>query len=210
MDDLWSELERDRPADSGRRDRRRRVGTAVGLAALAFVGIGLSSALFSDSQSINGIDFTTGTVQIGATPATAALSAGNMAPGDDVFGNVHVTNNGTLQLRYAVSASATDPDGKALRTQLRLRAYSGVAPLACAAGDVSAGTLEGGPVALGGAAQVFGDPTPGQDPGDRTLSAAAAENLCFEVSLPLATGNAYQNATSSITLTFDAEQTKNN
>ena len=32
----------------------------------------------------------------------------------------------------------------------------------------------------------------------------------MRVSLPLATGNAFQNATTSITLTFDAEQTANN
>jgi spore coat-associated protein N len=210
MDDLRIELERDRPDDGPRRERRRRLATATALAALAFVGIGLSSALFTDTQSISGIDFTTGTVRIGTNPATAALSAGNMAPGDDVFGNVHVTNNGSLAFRYAVTAQATDPDGLGLNTQLRLRAYENVTPAQCTAGIVGGGNLVGGPFTLGTAVNLIGDPTTGNDPGDRPLSATSNEDLCFEVSLPLGTGNAYQGATSSITLSFIAEQTKNN
>ena len=210
MNDLWTELERDRPDDQGQRDRRRRIGAAAALAALAFVGIGLSSALFTDSQTLGANDITTGTVRLGTTPGTAALSAGNMAPGDDVFGNVRVENNGSLRLRYALTASADNPDTKALRTQLRLSVYSGVGPIACAAGDVSLGTLEGGPTGLGGPANLLGDNAQGFQPGDRSLIAGDTENLCFRVALPLATGNAYQNATSTITLTFDAEQTVNN
>jgi hypothetical protein len=46
--------------------------------------------------------------------------------------------------------------------------------------------------------------------GDRTLAAAAVETLCFRVSLPGATGNAFQGAATTATLTFDSEQTKNN
>ena len=210
MNEFWDELDRGRPVPQAQTERRRRIGAATALAALAFVGIGLSSALFTDTQTLGANDMTTGTVRPGTTPGTAAISAGNMAPGDNDYGNVRVENTGSLRLRYAMSASADDPDGKALATQLALRAYSGVTPANCAAGDVSAGTLEGGPVNLGTPTSVFGDNTQGSQGGDRELSATSTENLCMRVSLPLATGNAFQNATTSITLTFDAEQTANN
>jgi hypothetical protein len=210
MDDLWAELERDRPLAEPHRERRRRVGAAAALAALAFVGIGLSSALFTDTQALGVNDFTSGTVRIGTTPVATAVSAGNMAPGDVVTGNVQVNNNGSLRLRYAVTATADDPDSKGLRSQLRVSIYTGVTPGNCALGNLAAGTLEGGPSGLATPASLVGDNTSGFQAGDRTLNATASENLCVRVSLPLATGNAYQNATSTITLTFDAEQTANN
>ena len=56
---------------------------------------------------------------------------------------------------------------------------------------------------------VFGDPTPGGDPGDRTLAPAASEQLCVNVTLPLAT-TAGQGVTTTATLDFAAEQTANN
>ena len=210
MDEYLLELEPERPEDREHRDRRRRLVAAGGLAALAFVGIGLSSALFTDTNTLGSNTFTSGSVILGTTPGTTALSAGNMAPGDSVFGNVRVDNNGSLGFRYAVQASADNPDTKNLRSQLQLSAYDGVTPVNCAAGDVSAGTLLGGPTNLNSAVNLIGDSTTGANPGDRTLNAGSGENLCFEVTLPLATGNAYQSATSTITLTFNAEQLRNN
>ena len=210
MDDIMIELDRDRPDDGAQRERRRRILAAGTLAGLAFVGIGVSSALFTDSEALPGNDLTTGTVRLGATPGTAAISAGNMAPGDDEFGNVRVENTGSLQARYSVEASADDPDTKGLRTQLRISAFSGVSQLDCAAGNVSGGTLEGGPTDLSTAFDLVGDVAQGNQGSDRTLAAADSENLCFRVSLPLSTGNAYQDASSSITLTFNAEQTAHN
>jgi spore coat-associated protein N len=210
MNEFWLELERDRPSNQAHQERRRRLWAAAALAALAFLGIGLSSALFTDTQALGSNDLTTGTVRLGTTPGTAAISAGNMAPGDEVFGNVQVENTGSLRLRYALSASADDPDLKGLRTQLVLRTYSGVSPANCAVGDVSLGTLEGGPTTLDNPVPLFGDNAQGSQAGDRALNAGTSEDLCMHVTLPLATTNAYQNATSTITLTFDAEQTANN
>jgi hypothetical protein len=56
----------------------------------------------------------------------------------------------------------------------------------------------------------FGDPTAGAQAGDRTLAGAASEVLCFAATLPSATGNAFQGATTTATFTFSAEQTANN
>lgn len=210
MDDLWNELELDQPDNPAQHDRRRRVGAAAALAGLAFVGIGLSGALFSDSTALGGNTLTSGTVQIGTNPGSTAFSAGNMAPGDDVSGDVVVQNNGSLRMRYSMVASADNTDGLGLRSQLRISVYDGLTPLQCSAGNFGAGNLLGGPAVLGASQQLFGDPAPGTDPGDRELIASDSERLCVRVTLPLATDSSYAGATTEVTLTFDAEQTANN
>jgi hypothetical protein len=59
-------------------------------------------------------------------------------------------------------------------------------------------------------ANLIGDPTVGADTGDRLLASSASEVLCFSVSLPDTTGNAYEDADTTATLDFAAEQTANN
>jgi 3-oxoacyl-(acyl-carrier-protein) synthase len=46
--------------------------------------------------------------------------------------------------------------------------------------------------------------------GDRALAGLANETLCFKATLPLSTNNTFQNTSTSVTFTFDAEQTANN
>lgn len=57
---------------------------------------------------------------------------------------------------------------------------------------------------------VIGNANAGAQAGDRSLNAAAAEILCFQVSLPTATGNGFASTTTTATFTFAAEQTANN
>ena len=57
---------------------------------------------------------------------------------------------------------------------------------------------------------MIGDPSQGAQAGDRTLAASANEVLCVQVALPSATGNAFQSAATTGTLTFDAEQVASN
>jgi hypothetical protein len=181
--------------------RRRRRGLLIFLLAassLATFGGGLLSlALFTDSDASTG-GFTTGTIDIASSP-TALFTVTGMMPGDAQSASLNVANNGTAQLRYALTSSSTNADGKNLRTQLQLTVKEGACP--------SAGTtVYSG--ALNGAA--WGSAAAGADTGDRVLAPATSEDLCFTVSLPLATGNAYQGATTATTFTFAAEQTANN
>jgi spore coat-associated protein N len=162
----------------------------------------LSLALFTSTAAVSNNAFTAGTVVIGAAPATAALTATNLMPGDVVNGQITVSNTGTAQLRYAMSSASTNADTKGLRDQLTLSVKT--LGTSCALFD---GTqLYTG--ALNGAA--FGSNAAGAQAGDRTLNAGANEVLCFRATLPLATGNAFQGATTTATFTFDAEQTANN
>lgn len=181
--------------------RRKRRGAAVLLLAAASVltiGTGsISLAIFTDTATSTGA-FTTGSIDINTSPA-ALFTVTGIFPGDSGSATLNVSNGGTGTLRYAMTTSATNADTKGLRDQLQLTVTAGACP--------GVGVLYG-PAALSGAA--FGNPLQGAQAGDRTLAAAANENLCFAWSLPSATGNAYQTATTTATFTFAAEQTASN
>jgi hypothetical protein len=165
--------------------------------------------LFTSSASVDSNSFTTGTVTIGTSPTTALVTFSNMAPGDQVTAPITVSNSGSLALRYALSSVATNTDSKGLKDQLVLTIRSGVTTCTNAAYAVDGTQLYGGDLDSS-AGKLVGDSTTGADTGDRTLAASASEALCFHVSLPGASGNAFQDSTTTATLTFDAEQTKNN
>jgi predicted ribosomally synthesized peptide with SipW-like signal peptide len=185
---------------------------------LAVLAIGLTSALgglaglavFTDTESAGGNTFTTATVDISIAPTSAIVTFSGMAPGDSVTDDVVVTNAGSIQLRYAISGSATNPDAKVLKDQLALtiKTIDVTTPgTPCDNFDgtqLYTGDLDGTTGAL------VGSNAQGAQAGDRTLNTAASETLCFRVSLPGTTGNAYQNATTTATFTFDAEQTQSN
>ena len=182
----------------GRRKRRRALVAILLGASLATLGAGaMSLAVFSDSQAASGA-WTTGTIVLGVTPSTA-FSASNIMPGDTGSQTIAVSNSGTGALRYAISTSATNTDGKGLAAQMTLT----VSPGTCASpgGSVYSGAL--GSAAVGSATQ-------GSQTGDRTLASGANENLCFAWSFPQASGNGFQNAATTATFTFAAEQTANN
>ncbi len=208
MDDLLAEFERPRPVNPEDKERRRRLFAAFGIAGLSLVALGslTTNALFTDSDSVDSSGFTTGTIDVAANPTTTIpFGAGNMAPGDTVYGAVSVNNAGTLGLRYRVSATADNTDTKNLRDQLDFSVYTGVAPGSCDAAGVAGATLVGssGPIGASKTFSNFGD--------DVRLAAGASDDLCVVASLDLlSTGNAFQDATTTVTFVFDAEQTKNN
>jgi Camelysin metallo-endopeptidase len=212
MDDLLAEFERPRQDTPEDKERRRRLFAAFGIAGLSLVALGslTTNALFTDQEDVTSAGFVTGTLDLTGSPATVNFNAGNMAPGDDVYGSLNLENTGSLQLRYAGTATATDPDTKGLRSVLDFSVYSGVTPVACANGNVGGGTQLDTTLPIGASRGLFGSPAVGAQAGDRVLAAGANEDLCFHASLDIGTGNPYQNATTVVTFTFDAEQTRNN
>jgi spore coat-associated protein N len=169
------------------------------------------SALFTSSASVDANTFTAGTVIISTNPTASLVSFGNMAPGDQVTAPIVVRNDGTLDLRYAITSTATNADGKSMMSQLALTIKSGVTT--CDNASYAAdGTVLYGPAAMGSVAgiNVVGDPASGFQGGERSLAPAANETLCFHVSLPNGSSNGYQAAATTATFTFNAEQTANN
>src|SRR3989304_5803019 len=79
---------------------------AIGLLSLL---AGLAGfAVFTDTASVGGNAFTTGTVDITTSPTTALVTFSNMAPGDSVTNGITVTNAGSLALRYAITTTTTE------------------------------------------------------------------------------------------------------
>ena len=181
---------------------------AGGLALIGGVMGSQGLAVFTSAPSVGANTFTTGTVSLTTSPATALVTFSNMAPGDQVTAPVTVTNAGTLDFRYAITSTTTE---NALAAQLLLTIKSGVTTCSDAAFGAS-GTVIYGPGILGttGSSNVVGNPAQGGQAGDRTLAAGTNEILCFNVSLPLASGNAFQGLTDTATFAFNGEQTKNN
>ncbi len=182
-----------------RRSKRRRALFAILLgASFATLGAGaMSLAIFTDSDASNG-SWTSGTIILNVTPATS-FNVTNILPGDNGNQTLNVSNTGTGALRYAMTTGATNTDGKGLAAQMDLQIQAGT----CAAPGA---TLYNGPLD----AAAFGNPAQGANAGDRNVASGAADSLCFSWDFPLSSGNGFQNAATTATFTFDAEQTANN
>ena len=165
-------------------------------------------ALFTDTQSVGNNTFSTGTVDISTNPTTALVTYSDMAPGDEVTNPITVSNDGTLELRYAVTSTTTEDT---LAAQLDLTIKSGVTTCTNAGFDTDGSVVYAtGDLGSTAGIDVIGDPTAGADAGDRTLAASASEELCFNVLLPSSTNNTFQGLTTTATFAFQAEQTTNN
>jgi hypothetical protein len=183
-----------------RRKRRRGIVALLGAVSILTIGAGsISLAQFTDTATSTW-SFTTGTIDISTSPAVLT-AVSNMLPGDTATQALTVTNGGTGDLRYALSTVATNALGAQLQLTIKTQDGGG----GCAA---FTGTSVLAATALNGAG--FGSSAQGANAGDRNLAAGANEVLCFRVSLPLSTGNTFQNTSSAATFTFDAEQTANN
>jgi predicted ribosomally synthesized peptide with SipW-like signal peptide len=196
--------------DAAPRRRRRQL---LALIALAAIGIGagqMSLALFTDQETV-AATFGTGSIVLDDVKIDAlTLTTAAMMPGDSVTDDVVVENDGTAQLRYAMSTSSTNADAKALRDVLTLTVKTIDVTTPGTPCDNFDGTSVLAATVLGASGAGFGSPTAGAQAGDRVLNAGANETLCFRVSLPSGTGNAFQSATTTTTFTFDAEQTASN
>lgn len=179
----------------------------LSLATAATVATG---AIFTDSAAVGANTFSTGTIDISTSPTTALVTYSGMAPGDQTTQSLTVSNAGSLALRYAISSTATNTDAKGLKDQLQLTIKTVDVTTPATPCDNFDGTQLYTGDSDSTAGKLVGDSTQGAQTGDRTLSASVNESLCFRVALPSTTGNAFQNATTTVTFTFDAEQTANN
>jgi hypothetical protein len=198
-------MHRPHPTRLSRRTRRLLL-TATIVSSTAMVGAGAYTlALFTDSAASGGNAFVVGTLAIGVNPTSALITLSGMVPGDSTTGTLTVSSTGSATLRYAMTTSATNPDGKALRDQMTLVVKTKDTNTA-GCSTFNGSQLFSGTLAAG----AIGDPAQGGQAGDRTLAGGANEVLCFRAALPGSTGNAYAGAGTTATFTFSAEQTANN
>ena len=137
------------------------------------------------------------------------LTTTALMPGDSITDDVVVENDGTAQLRYAMTTAST-PDASGLRDVLTLtvKTVDATDPLhAVRRIRRHVGRQRRGPRCRRGGLR---EPGAGRPCRGSDARRGANETLCFRVTLPAGTGNAYQGATTTTTFTFDAEQTANN
>ena len=189
---------------------RRRQVLLVGALALSLVSVGTgawSLALFTSQADVTSNTFTTGTIVLTTNPTTALIGFTNMLPGDSTTSALTVTNGGTGALRYAMTSASTNGDTKNLRDQLTLTIKTKDTNTAGCANfngtQIYTGSL---------ASAAFGNVASGAQAGDRPLAAGVSGNeiLCFQATLPIGTDDSFQNAATTTTFTFRAEQTANN
>ena len=149
-------------------------------------------------------------VVLGKSPVTS-IAFKNIMPGDSIYGTVTVTNDGLLELRYAVTSLTTED---VLASQMEMTIWEEAVestnddicdhrlPLTVLYGPLSLGSV--------GTTNVVGNPLPGRQIGDRVLAPSDREVLCFRFELPITTGYAYQLLSTTATLTFSFEKTQNN
>jgi hypothetical protein len=150
-----------------------------------------------------------GSLEVGARQ-TLGIPIGGLTPGQAERDRQVVVNGESQALRYSVSSVSADDDHLGVRDILRVTIRT--ADL----GSGAAGTCErfDGPALydgpLGTDAAGFGDARMGAQSGDRVLAPGATETLCFEIKMPIETGNEYQGATTATTWTVVAEQEAGN
>ena len=143
------------------------------------------------------------TLSAGSSLAFSQPAAG-MTPGGSITTPIVVRNTGAGQLRYSLSVTADDLDGKGLGAILLLSVESHGPAAQAGSCEVAEGSpIFDGRLGAGG----FGDPAMGTNPGDRVLDPGAQELLCLRTTMPLSAGNAYQDATATMTFILSSEQT---
>jgi len=190
----------------------RKILTSLMIIAVVAASITAAAmAVFTDQQSNPDNVFTTGTVILGMDPATAMFTVSNMAPGDVKYGGLEVSNDGSLELRYAMTTTADNTSTLDEQLDLTIDVVTdpGVDSIWYTADDVVGEANIYGPDGVLSSA-FFGDPAQGEQAGDRTLALSAGERLRFKATLPLDTDNTYQGTTCTVAFVFDAEQTPSN
>lgn len=229
MDELLEEMIDPAPSheDAARRRRAWATGSILALAAVGVASL-TTSALFTDQDDLAGT-ISTGTLVLAAQGAEFEMPAGGLAPGGSVVAPVRVVNEGSLELRYALSlsaartapASGTGGSGD-LTGQLRVSVFA--PDVTCSVATTAPGQAT--PIAASPSADGFGLPgtatpilgnpatgrqtTPGT--GDRTLPGGtrAEETLCVRVDMSPDAGNEFQDTAAVLRFVLDSEQTVNN
>lgn len=185
--------------------RRRTLSImALAIGLLAGAPWAITQAVWGDSAAVTGNTFSTGSVDIATNPTSALVTFSSMAPGDKATAPLTVSNNGTMELRYAMSTGIAG--STVLSDGLTLRVKTGVALCNNTGFDIGGTSLYNGSLTAG----AIGNAAQGAHTGDRTLAGSGSETLCFQVELPSNAANNLQALSTTATFTFAAEQTSSN
>ena len=81
-----------------------RVAAASAVMGVSVTGVTIATVgpVFNDTETVYADVFEAGTLDIAASPVSAAISLEAMAPGDQITGTVTLSNEGSLEATYAM------------------------------------------------------------------------------------------------------------
>jgi len=179
-----------------------------------FLGFGslTTFAYFSDSVTISGTTFTSGTLDMTVNSEAdddytwAALSLGDMVPGESRAASVTVQNVGTVPLTYTATATGSG----ALLPGLIFRIYVGGSHTNTTTNILKtgscAGTQLGQDIVLTDPDQAVISDVNKQRINNNTGVGDDTQTLCVVAALPSTVGNQYQTTSAGVTLTLNALQ----
>jgi hypothetical protein len=195
-----------------RRLGRHKTGSVVLAFALLLVGgaaaVSAAPNLFQAIGQTGGPNAAGGVE--GGDGVTLNIPIGGLVPGAAIRGRHLVENTSSQPLRYPLSSSSVNGDGRNVRDVVRVTiktADPSSGPATSCESFVGA-TLYSG--RLGATSAGFGDPRVGGHAGDRVLAAGQHEALCFEIEMPLDAGNEFQGAVTASVWTIATEQVAGN
>jgi len=168
--------------------------------ALGFGTVG-TYAHWTDTVSVTGTSFTAGVLDLlvngdaDDSVSFTQMNVSNLVPGSTAAGVLTVKNVDSAPLKYDVSSSASNTDGKNLVSYLTVK----VTGAATINGTAPAATCGG--VALPGTGTTFSSPLVSTR---RLLAPGASEYLCIQATLSATAPSAVQGGTTTVTLTFNA------
>jgi hypothetical protein len=141
---------------------------------------------------------------------TLNIGLDGLAPGAATRGRHIVANTSRQRVRYALSSSSVNGDGKGLRDVVRvtIKTADRSSGSAASCDSFDGSTLYSG--RLGATSAGFGDARIGGHAGDRVLAPGQHEALCFEIGMPLDAGNEFQGAITASVWTIATEQVAGN
>lgn len=173
------------------RSRRFAMIAVVAAAALTLGAIGAFTigAAFTASSSVGGQSVTTATVEIDASTASNStpINATQLLPGDSVSSIVNVSNTGTTDLYYTITATPDEDHNTALSNVLSVQITVGSITETRTLSSWSAGVLQ------------IATPLP----------AGATDKAEIHVSLPSGASNSLQGRTSGFSIDIAAIQARN-
>lgn len=177
--------------------RRHLVRLGISLASVLTAGFGVvtaaSGAMFTDTETA-GMDVSSGWVDITAS-GTNVVALSNLKPGDVFFRSMNLTNAGSLDFTYGITASRPTGSGAPLVDAVLVETWKMADGANCTAANYQTGTL----IAASSTLTAL-------NVANQLMTPASSHSVCFRFNLPISTPNAVAGKTSNVTMTIASEQ----
>ena len=149
--------------------------------------------MFTDTETAS-MEVSSGWVDITAG-GTNVVALSNLKPGDVFFRSMNLTNAGSLDFNYGITAARPAGSGAPLVDAILVESYKLGDGANCTAANYQTGTLIAASSSLKDL-QVE----------NQLMTPASSHSVCFRFELPISTPNAIAGKSSTVTMTIASEQ----